>query len=136
VRRRLHDPWSGCSPLKPWPGVRRQLLIPVPPLTSARVGHGFWVELTGLLVLLVFLVLVQVWCLALQRKTSQCTPGSTLSMIEALEAIGNRFLKRWLGLARSATTDILYLKVENHGLELHSIVTLFEHLQAIKFLLL
>eukprot|EP01116_Phalansterium_solitarium_P023159 TRINITY_DN796_c0_g1_i6.p1 TRINITY_DN796_c0_g1~~TRINITY_DN796_c0_g1_i6.p1 ORF type:complete len:542 (-),score=157.79 TRINITY_DN796_c0_g1_i6:981-2606(-) len=59
-----------------------------------------------------------------------------LSVLETLESTCNRYLKRWLGLAHGATPAVLYLKVENHGLGLHSIVTLFKRLQAIKLLLL
>ena len=59
-----------------------------------------------------------------------------LSIIEELEATCNRYLKRWLGLAHGASPKIMYVKIQNHGVGIHSIVTLFKRLQAIKLLLM
>ena len=58
------------------------------------------------------------------------------TFIEQLEATCTRYLKRWLGLARSAPVDVLYVKREHHGFQLHNVVTYFRRLQLVRLHLL
>jgi hypothetical protein len=55
-----------------------------------------------------------------------------LTEIEELEATSNKYLKKWLGLQRSAVTEILYVKRKHHGFQIHSLVTLYKRLQLIR----
>eukprot|EP01116_Phalansterium_solitarium_P012518 TRINITY_DN288_c0_g1_i4.p1 TRINITY_DN288_c0_g1~~TRINITY_DN288_c0_g1_i4.p1 ORF type:complete len:1252 (-),score=337.45 TRINITY_DN288_c0_g1_i4:506-4261(-) len=60
-----------------------------------------------------------------------------LGVIEDLEATCNRYLKKWFGLTtQGAVTEVMYLKQTHHGRSVHSMVTLYKRLQAIKLHLL
>eukprot|EP01116_Phalansterium_solitarium_P024758 TRINITY_DN915_c0_g1_i1.p1 TRINITY_DN915_c0_g1~~TRINITY_DN915_c0_g1_i1.p1 ORF type:complete len:1519 (-),score=80.60 TRINITY_DN915_c0_g1_i1:440-4996(-) len=59
-----------------------------------------------------------------------------LTFVEQLESTCTRFLKRWLGLAKCAVTDILYVDRQHHGFQLHALATFYRRLQLVRLHLL
>ena len=55
-----------------------------------------------------------------------------ITFVKDLEAICNRYLKKWLGLAHPCTTTVLYRSRDMKGLQLKKLVTEFKVAQLIK----
>ena len=55
-----------------------------------------------------------------------------LTFVRSLEAICNKYLKKWLGIAHPCTTTVLYRSRDHMGLQLKNIVTEYKVCQLIK----
>ena len=55
-----------------------------------------------------------------------------VSFVKDLEAICNRYLKKWLGLTKSITVSVLYRKKDYFGLNLKRLTDLYKLLQVTK----
>ena len=59
-----------------------------------------------------------------------------MTFVERLESTCTRYVKRWLGLARTAPVEVLYTSRQHHGWQMTAITTLFRRLQLTRLHLL
>ena len=59
-----------------------------------------------------------------------------LTMVESLESTCTRYLKKWLGIPRSANVDVLYVFRKLRGLQLQNVATAYKRLQLVRLHLL